>query len=94
MNECFHLYFDQTIILKQDFQYKDTRVEADVLYNASKDHIPEKATLYIATDERKKDFFNILKEHYNVYFLDDFKDLVSTYNQSIFLWVICCFETF
>ena len=63
--------------IQQDFQYKATRVEADVLYDASKDHIPEKATLYIATDERKKDFFNILKEHYNVYFLDDFKDLVS-----------------
>ena len=60
----------------QDFQYKETRVEADVLYNESKDFIPEGATLYIATDERKKDFFDILKKHYNVYFLDDFKDLV------------------
>jgi len=69
--------FISATLREQDFQYKNTRVEADVLYNESKDKIPAKATLYIATDERKKDFFNIFKEHYNVYFLDDFKDLVS-----------------
>ena len=80
-------------LLYQDFQYKATRVEADVLYDASKDHIPEKATLYIATDERKKDFFNLFKKHYNVYFLDDFKDLVSTH-QFESLKCICCFERF
>ena len=54
-----------------------TRVEVDVLYEKSKAHLPPNATLYIATDERKKDFFHLLQKNYNVYFLDDFKDLVS-----------------
>lgn len=76
--------FDTFHVRRGDFQYKATRVEADVLYGASKDHIPEKATLYIATDERKKDFFNILKEHYNVYFLDDFKDLFKGLNTNYY----------
>ena len=61
-----------------------TRVEASVLYSETKDIIPKNATLYIATDERKKEFFDVLKDHYNVYFLDDFKDLVSLWQ--IFIW--------
>jgi len=76
--------FDTFHVRRGDFQYKDTRVEADVLYDASKDHIPAKATLYIATDERKKDFFNLFKEHYNVYFLDDFKDLFKGLNTNYY----------
>ena len=64
-------------LVLQNFQFKETQVDADVLYEESKGYfIPKNANLYIATDERKKDFFKILKDHYNVYFLDDFKDLV------------------
>jgi hypothetical protein len=62
----------------KDFQFKDTRVEADALYEDVKNLIPTNTTIYIATDERKKEFFKIFKEHYNVYYLDDFKDLVSS----------------
>ena len=69
--------FDTFHIRRGDFQYKETRLEADVLYANSKDYIPEGSVLYIATDERKKEFFNIFKEHYKVYFLDDFTHLVS-----------------
>jgi hypothetical protein len=71
--------FDTFHIRRGDFQYKDTRVEAPVLYDSSKNLIPENSTLYIATDERNKEFFAPFKEHYNVYFLDDFKHLVSYY---------------
>ena len=69
--------FDTMHIRRGDFQYKDTRVDAPVLYDNSHHLIPENSTVYIATDERKKDFFAPFKEHYNVYFLDDFKHLVS-----------------
>lgn len=69
--------FDTFHIRRGDFQYKETRLEADALYANIKDHIPEGSVLYIATDERKKEFFNIFKEHYKVYFLDDFMHLVS-----------------
>lgn len=68
----------------KDFQFKDTRVEADALYEDVKNLIPANATIYIATDERKKEFFNIFKEHYNVYYLDDFKHLVSAVANVLF----------
>jgi len=64
--------FDTFHIRRGDFQYKQTRTDASVLYSNSMDLVPENATLYIATDERKKDYFTIFKEHYSVYFLDDF----------------------
>lgn len=69
--------FDTFHIRRGDFQYKSTRLDADVLYANSKDYIPEGSVLFIATDERKKEFFNEFKKHYKVYFLDDFKHLVS-----------------
>ena len=71
-------YFDTFHVRRGDFQYKDTRLDAVELYEEGKSYVPENATLYIATDERNKDFFNVFKDHYNVYFLDDFKDLVSS----------------
>lgn len=69
--------FDTMHIRRGDFQYKMTRLEGPKLYEKSKDLIPKKEVLYIATDERKKEFFKPFKEHYDVYFLDDFKHLVS-----------------
>ena len=69
--------FDTFHIRRGDFQYKETRIEAAELYERSKKYIPEGSVLYIATDERKKSFFDIFKDHYKVYFLDDFKHLVS-----------------
>ena len=37
----------------------------------------EKGTVFIATDERDKSFFNKLRKHYHVYFLDDFQHLIQ-----------------
>jgi GDP-fucose protein O-fucosyltransferase len=36
--------------------------------------IKDGATVYMATDERDKDFFKPLKDHYDLVFLDDFHD--------------------
>jgi len=71
-------------IRRGDFQYKDTRVEASVIYENVKDVLRDNETVYIATDERNKKFFNILKEHYNVYFLDDFKPELKEINTNFF----------
>jgi len=76
--------FDTFHVRRGDFQYEDTRVEAKVLYNNSADLISEKATLYIATDERDKKYFDIFKQHYNVYFLDDFKHLFKDLNTNYY----------
>jgi len=67
-----------------DFQYKGTRVSADKIYEQTKKIIPDGTTVFIATDERKKEFFDVLKEHYDVLFLDDFHDLLEGINTNYF----------
>jgi hypothetical protein len=39
--------------------------------------LKEGDTVYIATDERDKSFFDVLKAHYDVVFLDDFIDAMG-----------------
>mmetsp|Transcript_4344 Transcript_4344/g.6371 ORF Transcript_4344/g.6371 Transcript_4344/m.6371 type:complete len:621 (-) Transcript_4344:121-1983(-) len=71
-------------VRRGDFQYKLTRISADKLYEQSKDELTEGSVLYIATDERDKSFFNPLKEHYRVFFMDDFKDLIQDINPNYY----------
>jgi GDP-fucose protein O-fucosyltransferase len=66
--------YDAFHVRRGDFQYKATRVDADVLLSMAQRQIPDGATLYMATDERDKSFFSPLKEHYDLVFLDDFHD--------------------
>ena len=67
--------FDAFHVRRGDFQYKKTRIEADVIYNNSKEKLTEGATVYIATDELNKQFFKALADHYDVCFLDDFSHM-------------------
>ena len=76
--------FDSLHIRRGDFQFKKTRIEADEIYQQIKDKLKPGGTLYIATDERKKDFFKILKENYDVCFLDDFKHLIQDINTNYY----------
>lgn len=76
--------FDAFHIRRGDFQYKETRLDADELYSRSKDYVPEGSVLYIATDERKKAFFKIFGEHYKVYYLDNFKHLFPGLNTNYY----------
>ena len=70
--------FDSFHIRRGDFQYKKTRVSAEEIVDAAKAEIPIGSTVYIGTDERRKEFFNPLKEHgWNLLFLDDFKNLLG-----------------
>lgn len=66
--------YDAFHVRRGDFQYKSTRVEADVLLEMAQRKVPANTTLYISTDERDKKFFDPLKKHYDVVFLDDFHD--------------------
>ena len=63
-----------------DFQYKKTRLEANELYDKSKDKFEQGGLLYIATDERDKPFFKPFKENYDIVFLDDFQHLLKGIN--------------
>lgn len=65
--------FDAFHVRRGDFQYKKIKLSAQELYASSKGQLQEGGTLYIATDERDKSFFDIFKKHYNVLFLDDFE---------------------
>jgi len=76
--------FDTFHIRRGDFQYKDTRQDAPVLLSNIQDKIPDNSTIYIATDERKKEFFEPFKQRYNIYFLDDFKHLIEGLNTNYY----------
>lgn len=67
-----------------DFQYKKTRVSAADIYKMTQKILPEKTTLYIATDERDKSFFDDLRKHYHVVFLDDFHKELGDMNSNFF----------
>lgn len=69
--------FDTFHIRRGDFQFKRTRIEANEIYENTKELLTPGATIFIATDERDKSFFNPLKAHYDVKFLDDFHDLLE-----------------
>jgi purine nucleoside permease len=60
-------------IRRGDFQYKKTRVSADMIYDIGhNDLMTEGATVYITTDERDKSFFKALASYYDVVYLDDY----------------------
>jgi hypothetical protein len=76
--------FDTLHVRRGDFQYKPTRVSVDRIYNMTSRKIHDKTTLYIATDEQDKSFFNLLKDHYDVVFLDDFKQELQDVNTNYY----------
>lgn len=76
--------FDSFHVRRGDFQYKVTRIEASEMYEISKGKLKPGETVYIATDERDKSFFNALKEHYDVVFLDDFMDALGHVNTNYY----------
>jgi hypothetical protein len=72
--------FDTFHIRRGDFQFKATRIEATEIYENTKNILSPGATIFIATDERDKAFFDPLKEHYDIKFLDDFMDVLEGVN--------------
>ena len=76
--------FDSLHVRRGDFQYKVTRAEAPEIYKQTTKQIPDGTTVYIATDERNKAFFDPIKEHYDVLFLDDFLDKLEGINTNYY----------
>lgn len=65
--------YDSFHIRRGDFQYQDVWLPAEAIYEENtKLFVPDGRTVYIATDEKNKTFFEPFREHYNVLFLDDF----------------------
>jgi hypothetical protein len=76
--------FDTLHVRRGDFQYKPTRVSAKEIYEKTSRKIFDETTVYIATDERDKSFFNLLKEHYDVVFLDEFTEELKGLNTNYY----------
>lgn len=76
--------FDTFHIRRGDFQFKRTRIEAKEIYENTKEFLTPGATVFIATDERNKNFFDDLKAHYDIKFLDDFKDILNDVNPNYY----------
>lgn len=76
--------YDSMHVRRGDFQFKNVKLDVDGLYKESKDYLKEGDTLYIATDEKKKDFFGLFKEHYDVTFLDDYMDVIEGVNPNYY----------
>ena len=72
--------FDTFHVRRGDFQYKETRVEIDEIIANTKEHLTLGSTIFIATDERDKKFFEPMRELYDLLFLDDFKDELGDLN--------------
>jgi len=76
--------YDSFHVRRGDFQYKKVKVEVDVLISESKDELQEGGSLYIASDERRKEFFEPLKAKYDVTFLDDYMHLIEGVNPNYY----------
>jgi hypothetical protein len=65
--------FDSFHIRRGDFQYKEMHMPAEDIYNNNtKGIILDGRTIYVATDEKNKTYFDPLRKHYHLLFLDDF----------------------
>ena len=62
-------------IRRGDFQYKKVKLPAEEWYENTKEVWHKGEVLFIATDERNKTFFDPLKEHHELRFLDDYWDM-------------------
>ena len=77
-------FYDSLHIRRGDLAYKEVKVDANELYQASKMELIEGGTVFVASDEKNKDFFRPLREHYDLCFLDDFKHLFEGVNTNMY----------
>ena len=65
-------------------QYKHVLVSAEHIYDRIKNIIEPNSTLFIATDDKNKTYFEPLTRYYDVCFLDDFADEIKDMSSSLF----------
>ncbi|KAL3785875.1 hypothetical protein HJC23_008763 [Cyclotella cryptica] len=76
--------FDSMHIRRGDFQYKETQITSDEIYQNSKDELKEGGTVFVATDHVGKPFFKPLADHYDLVFLKDFAKELEGVNTNYF----------
>jgi hypothetical protein len=72
--------FHSLHVRRGDFLYIHPPLAPDpsFIYSVTQDVLPEGSILYIATNEQNKSFFQPLRDHYDIKFLDDFVDDLNT----------------
>lgn len=76
--------FDSFHVRRGDFQYKETRVDIETIIANTKNELTPGSTIFIATDERDKKFFDPMKKIYDLLFLDDFKKELEGVNSNYY----------
>ena len=76
--------FSTIHVRRGDFRVKKARATAHHILEKLNKTIPLNATLYVATDERNKSFFEGFYQHYHVYFLNDFKQELEGIHSNYF----------
>lgn len=71
-------------VRRGDFQYKETRIEADQILANIRDIIPKGSVLYVASDEKSHTFFNDFGKDYKIYFLDSNPPLYQGLNSNFY----------
>eukprot|EP00752_Nemacystus_decipiens_P006283 g5664.t1 len=74
-------------IRRGDFQYTRMKPAADVIKAATVDLVRPGEVLFIATDERKKEFFDVIAEDHQVFYLSDFMDVLVGIDPSYYLMI-------
>ncbi|CAB1100152.1 unnamed protein product [Ectocarpus sp. CCAP 1310/34] len=74
-------------IRRGDFQYARMKPPAETIAAATKDLIQPGEVLFIATDERKKEFFDVFTYEHRVFYLDDFQDVLDGIDPSYYLMI-------
>jgi hypothetical protein len=77
--------YDSMHIRRGDFQYKDMHMDADFIYsNNTSTWMRDNRTVFVATDEKKRDYFEPLRKHYHLLFLSDFKEALGDVNTNFY----------
>lgn len=77
--------YDSMHVRRGDFQYKEMHMDAEFIYsNNTRLYFMEGRTVFVATDEKKRDYFEPLKPHYHLLFLNDFKEALGDVNTNFY----------
>jgi len=74
-------------IRRNDFQYKDLFISCEEILNNIKDRIPQGSKLYISTDHKDMDFFQPLRDYYEIYFYNDILEQVKIFEDFDVNWI-------
>jgi len=65
-------------------QFDNVIVSIEKIYHSTKYTMKPNSTVFIATDDKNKTYFEVLRQHYDICFLDDFADEINCLNSNYF----------